>query len=254
MAERPATVDAGPPPPLRPGEISPNHARNGHHARNVAFKRWRRERQAAEAMEARRTRIEAEVLREHVDLQVERRMTKILSSAFQGCSTYMVVPVVAVVVVPVMHVGVVSTGPMRVPPTIGPLFLPLMRTLAVPVLNRPPLTEPLEMFLQQSRLPQMLKALSHSTHLPSSLSSIQRQRVPSIIIYEYGLGVRLLHLYITRLAIWTYKKRPQTPIITQTCIPVDVSPMYSCKLNNKIDFVATYGVLDLIYPLFIFSG
>ncbi|KAJ5943015.1 hypothetical protein N7516_003183 [Penicillium verrucosum] len=51
---------------------------------------------------------------------------------------------------------------------------PLMRTLAVPVLNRPPL----EMFLQQSRLPQMLKALSHSTHLPSSLSSIQRQRAP----------------------------------------------------------------------------
>lgn len=85
-----------------------------------------------------------------------------------------VVPVVAVVVVPVMHVGVVSTGPMRVPPTIGPLFPPLMRTLAVPVLNRPPL----EMFLQQSRLPQMLKALSHSTHLPSSLSSIQRQRAP----------------------------------------------------------------------------
>ncbi|KAJ5405116.1 hypothetical protein N7465_006400 [Penicillium sp. CMV-2018d] len=65
-------------PPLGPGQVGPNHARN------TALKRWRRERQPAnmvllkstqEVMEARRRRIEAEILRDHVDLQAERQMT-----------------------------------------------------------------------------------------------------------------------------------------------------------------------------------
>ncbi|KAJ6128955.1 hypothetical protein N7471_010172 [Penicillium samsonianum] len=86
MADAQATAGAGGDrPPLGPGQVGPNHARN------VAKKRRRRERREAQnaAIEQRRREIRAGITRHYINLQVEEALTNEFGpAALRGGRTY----------------------------------------------------------------------------------------------------------------------------------------------------------------------